>query len=271
MQRMRHLDVVGQLRGSEPDPGRRRANSTRSRPVERCAGDRRRARDGIGRLEVIAEPVTSRGWTSPDRYWAVVGASSTMLLRDGPDHGPRARVRPAPHAASPGHGPQGGDPPASGGRGVAAVARGPGRDRRTPTPACRTGGSRGAAGSRTARYLGEHLEVVTGRRVFDLASGSGLCAIGAMRAGAPAATGADIDPFAAAAIGLNARANGRGSPSCVATCWTALPPEVDVVLAGDCWYEAQARGAGPAVAADRRAFAASTCSWATPGRRYPPD
>ena len=38
--------------------------------------------------------------------------------------------------------------------------------------------------------------------------GSGLCAIAAMLAGAGSATAVDIDPFAIAAIGLNARANG---------------------------------------------------------------
>ena len=47
-----------------------------------------------------------------------------------------------------------------------------------------------------------------GRRVFDLASGSGLCAIAALKAGAAEATGADIDPFAVAVMPLNARANG---------------------------------------------------------------
>ena len=33
-----------------------------------------------------------------------------------------------------------------------------------------------------ARYLEEHHEVVAGRRVFDLGSGSGLCAIAVSRA-----------------------------------------------------------------------------------------
>src|SRR5690348_12136945 len=47
------------------------------------------------------------------------------------------------------------------------------------------------------RYLREHPDVVAGRRVFDLGSGSGLCAIAALNAGASVATGADIDPFAA--------------------------------------------------------------------------
>ena len=59
-----------------------------------------------------------------------------------------------------------------------------------------------------ARHLEVNPEVVAGKTIFDLASGSGLCAIAAMLAGASHATAADIDPFAAAAIPLNARANG---------------------------------------------------------------
>ncbi len=89
------------------------------------------------------------------------------------------------------------------------------------------------------RYLEEHPEVVNGRRVFDLASGSGLCAIGAVRAGASAVTGADIDPFAAAAIGLNARANGARVSVLRGDVLDGEPPAVDVILAGDCWYDAR--------------------------------
>ena len=66
-----------------------------------------------------------------------------------------------------------------------------------------------AGGLAIGRYLREHPEAVAGRRVFDLASGSGLCAIAAMHAGASVVTGADIDRFAAAATALNARANGQ--------------------------------------------------------------
>jgi predicted nicotinamide N-methyase len=73
--------------------------------------------------------------------------------------------------------------------------------------------------------------------VFDLASGSGLCAIAALQAGALAATGADIDPFAAAAIGLNARANGHRVAVWHDDVLDDEPPDVDVILAGDCWYE----------------------------------
>lgn len=86
-------------------------------------------------------------------------------------------------------------------------------------------------------YLREHPEAVSGRRVFDLGSGSGLCAIASMRAGAARATGADIDPFAAAAIKLNARANGCRVTVVRRDVLDEDPPDVDIILAGDCWYE----------------------------------
>lgn len=89
-----------------------------------------------------------------------------------------------------------------------------------------------------ARYLQEHPEFVTDRRVFDLASGSGICAIAAMQAGAAAASGADIDPFAQAAIRLNARANGCRVNVIGRDVLDEAPPDSDVILAGDCWYEA---------------------------------
>jgi predicted nicotinamide N-methyase len=89
-----------------------------------------------------------------------------------------------------------------------------------------------------SRYLGEHPEAVLGKRVFDLGSGSGLCAIAAMRAGATEATAADIDRFAVVAIGINARANGVRIATLPRDALDEEPPDVDVVLAGDTWYEA---------------------------------
>ena len=119
------------------------------------------------------------------------------------------------------------------------------------------------------RYLRDHPEAVAGRRVFDLGSGSGLCAIAALHAGAATAAGADIDGFAAAAIELNARAN-----RCRVTvvCGDVLdeePPDADVILAGDCWYEAPlAERVLPWL---RRARAAgSDVLVGDPGRRYLP-
>jgi len=95
-----------------------------------------------------------------------------------------------------------------------------------------------SGGLAIGRYLRDHPEVMLGRRVFDLGSGSGLCAIAAMQAGAAEATGADIDRFAVAAIELNARANGRRVTAVRRDVLDEEAPDVDVILAGDCWYEA---------------------------------
>jgi predicted nicotinamide N-methyase len=96
-----------------------------------------------------------------------------------------------------------------------------------------------AGGLAIGRYLRDHPDAVAGRRVLDLASGSGLCSIAAMQAGAAQATGADIDPFAVAAIEANARANGVRVGVVRRDLLGEPPPDVDVVLAGDCWYEAE--------------------------------
>lgn len=87
------------------------------------------------------------------------------------------------------------------------------------------------------RYLRDHPDAVAGRRVLDMASGSGLCAIAAMQAGAASVIAVDIDPYAVAAIGLNARANRVRVDAIQADLLDDEPPDVDVILAGDCWYE----------------------------------
>jgi predicted nicotinamide N-methyase len=120
-----------------------------------------------------------------------------------------------------------------------------------------------------ARYLAEHPEDVASQRVVDVASGSGLCAIAALRARASEATGIDIDPFAVAAMRLNARANRVRMTAVARDVLDEEPPDADIVLAGDCWYEA--------------GFAARVTPWlraardsgidvlvGDPGRRYLP-
>ncbi|MFI5262080.1 MAG: class I SAM-dependent methyltransferase [Candidatus Limnocylindrales bacterium] len=94
-----------------------------------------------------------------------------------------------------------------------------------------------AGGLAIGRYLDDHPGAVAGRTVFDLAAGSGLCAIAALRAGASHVTAADIDALAAQAIELNARANGRRVTVVRRDVLDDEPPAVDVILAGDCWYE----------------------------------
>lgn len=62
-------------------------------------------------------------------------------------------------------------------------------------------------GQALARFLLDHPEHVQGLSVLDFGAGCGLGAIAAAKAGASAVTAADIDPFAIAAIALNAAAN----------------------------------------------------------------
>ena len=65
-----------------------------------------------------------------------------------------------------------------------------------------------AGGQALARYLLDHPGEVAGRFLLDFGSGSGMVAIAAAQAGAASVTAVDIDPFAAAAITLNAALNG---------------------------------------------------------------
>jgi len=93
-------------------------------------------------------------------------------------------------------------------------------------------------GLAVGRYLRDHPETVAGQRVLDFASGSGLCAIRAAQAGAASVTAADIDHFALSAINQNARANRCSIAVIGRDLLDEAPPEADVLLAGDCWYEA---------------------------------
>jgi predicted nicotinamide N-methyase len=93
-----------------------------------------------------------------------------------------------------------------------------------------------AGGQALARYVLDHPETVRGRRVLDFASGSGLVAIAAARAGASLVEACDIDAFATAAIALNARANGVAVSAAQADL-LGRHDGWDTVLAGDIWYE----------------------------------
>ena len=99
-----------------------------------------------------------------------------------------------------------------------------------------------AGGQALARYTLNHADLVTGKRVLDFASGSGLIAIAAGKAGAAEVTASDIDAFAIAAIEVNGAENG-----------VAIAPRLEnligadegweVVLAGDIAYEKDFAGA----------------------------
>ena len=99
-----------------------------------------------------------------------------------------------------------------------------------------------AGGQALARYLLDHPEAVKDRHVIDIASGSGLVAIAAARAGAAAVTAYDIDPLAAAAISLNADANGVAVLAVCADVLDTDAPDADVMLAADAFYERDLAG-----------------------------
>ena len=73
--------------------------------------------------------------------------------------------------------------------------------------------------------------------MLDLGAGSGLVAIAAVKAGARHVIAAEIDPFAVAAIRLNAATNGVGLGVIKRDITVGPPPDVDVVLAGDVFYD----------------------------------
>ena len=94
-----------------------------------------------------------------------------------------------------------------------------------------------AGGQGLARWLLDNPAEVAGKPVLDLAAGSGLVGIAAMQAGAVSALCADIDPFCAAAVALNAAVNGVTLGFTDADLLDAPPPEVEVICAGDVFYE----------------------------------
>jgi predicted nicotinamide N-methyase len=95
-----------------------------------------------------------------------------------------------------------------------------------------------AGGQALARYLLDHPEAVAGRRAIDFASGSGIVAIAAMKAGAANVLAADIDPFCGAALAVNAEANGVACDFTDADLLDEAPPAwAEVIVAGDICYE----------------------------------
>ncbi|MEV4415046.1 50S ribosomal protein L11 methyltransferase [Catellatospora sp. NPDC049609] len=93
-----------------------------------------------------------------------------------------------------------------------------------------------AGGQALARYVLDHPETTAGKRVLDLASGSGLVAVAAALTGAASVRAVDIDPFSAAAIGLNASANGATVSVDRADILDGEADGAEVVLAGDVFY-----------------------------------
>ena len=91
-------------------------------------------------------------------------------------------------------------------------------------------------GQAVARYLLEHPDVVAGRRVLDVAAGSGLVAVAAAKAGAAHVTANDIDVYALAAIALNARVNDVTVHVERGELLDGDGGDAEVVVAGDVFY-----------------------------------
>lgn len=104
-----------------------------------------------------------------------------------------------------------------------------------------------AGGQALARHLLDHPDLVAGRHVLDFATGSGLVAIAAARAGAASVAAADIDPFCRAAVLLNAELNGVSMEFREEDPRGREAGALEVVLAGDVFYE--------------RALAAGALAW----------
>jgi predicted nicotinamide N-methyase len=93
-----------------------------------------------------------------------------------------------------------------------------------------------AGGQALARFVLDRPETVRGQRVLDVASGSGLVAIAAMKAGAAHAVAVDIDAFAAHAAWLNAELNEvQVETSDVDP--VGAPTDADIILVGDLFYD----------------------------------
>jgi len=93
-----------------------------------------------------------------------------------------------------------------------------------------------AGGQGLARHILDNPDLVRGKSVLDFASGSGLVAIAAKRAGAARVTAADIDPWSATAARLNAQAN-TVDFDFTQSSLVGIDEGWDVMLAGDVFYD----------------------------------
>jgi predicted nicotinamide N-methyase len=125
-------------------------------------------------------------------------------------------------------------------------------------------------GQALARYVLDNPETVAGRRVLDLASGSGLVAIAAAMAGAAGVVANDIDGYAIAAIDANANANGVTVQCDLSDLTGGDGGDAEVILAGDALYSAElAAVVLPFI--DRAVARGATVLLGDPGRGYAPD
>jgi predicted nicotinamide N-methyase len=93
-----------------------------------------------------------------------------------------------------------------------------------------------AGGQALARHILD-AGIVAGAGVLDVATGSGLVAIAAMKGGAVRAAATEIDEFAVAAAAMNAAVNGVCLDIQLTDVLNAPPPVVDFIFVGDLFYE----------------------------------
>ena len=129
-----------------------------------------------------------------------------------------------------------------------------------------------AGGQALARYVLDHPNEVSGKRVLDLASGSGLVAIAAAKGGAAPVTALDIDEFTEAAIALNGEANNVYVDVIVLDVLdhpASDVPRYDVILVGDLFYERDTAARALAFL-ERNAATGTRVLIGDPGRTYLP-
>jgi predicted nicotinamide N-methyase len=93
-----------------------------------------------------------------------------------------------------------------------------------------------AGGQALARYVLDNPGIIAGRTVLDVASGSGLVAIAAAKAGARKVQASEIDSIACAAIAANAEANGA-AVTVVERDAIGADDGWEILLVGDAFYE----------------------------------
>jgi predicted nicotinamide N-methyase len=129
-----------------------------------------------------------------------------------------------------------------------------------------------AGGQALARYALDNPETIADKRVLDLASGSGLVAIAAAKAGAAPVIASDIDAFTEAAISLNCEANDVYVDVIVHDLLdtpASAAPRYDVILVGDLFYERDTATRALAFL-DRHAATGTRVLIGDPGRTYLP-
>ena len=94
-----------------------------------------------------------------------------------------------------------------------------------------------AGGQALARYILDTPSTVKGKRIVEIASGSGMVGIAAMKAGAKSVLAADIDLFSVAAIEVNSALNDVLLKFTSKNLLLGAVPAADLILVGDLFYE----------------------------------